>query len=93
MRVVCRYQSLGIGTLLVQHVEKLAASKAYARIGLGVHADNTRAHALDVRLGYEPDPEPFFDEYAVTLADGRARSVSDISIFLVKVIDASSSRM
>lgn len=93
LRVIPRYQSLGIGTLLIRHLENMATSKGYARFGLGVHADNRRAHALYVRLGYEPDPQPFFDEYAITLADGRTRAVSKTSIFLVKAIGAGASRI
>ncbi len=91
LRVIARYRSLGIGTLQIQHLENLAASKGYARIGLGVHAENRRAHALYVRLGYEPDPQPFVDEYAITLADGRTRAVSKTSIFLVKAIGSGAS--
>ena len=93
LRVIARYRSLGIGTLQIQYLENLAVSKGYARIGLGVHADNRRAHALYVRLGYEPDPQPFFDEYATTLADGRTRAVSKTSIFLVKAIGTGASRI
>ena len=88
LRVSPRYQSLGIGTLQIRHLEDLAAAKGYVRIGLGVHADNKRAHALYVRLGYAPDPEPFVDEYTVALADGGTRTVTKASIFLVKVIGA-----
>jgi GNAT superfamily N-acetyltransferase len=86
LRVLAPYRSLGIGTLQIQHLEEAAAAKGHARIGLGVHAGNGRAHALYVRLGYEPDPEPFVDEYTVTLADGSASLVRQTSIFLVKAI-------
>lgn len=93
LRVIPRYRSLGIGTLLVQHLEKVAASKGYARVGLGVHAENRRACSLYIRLGYEADPEPFVDEYTATLADGRTRAFSNTSTFLVKAIGAGSSHI
>ncbi len=88
LRVAPRYRSMGVGELLIRHVETMAAGKGYARVGLGVHEDNERAQALYTRLGYEPDAEPFLDQYVVTLANGRVRSVTANAIFLVKAVGA-----
>jgi ribosomal protein S18 acetylase RimI-like enzyme len=47
------YQSRGIGTALIAHVEALARTRGYRSIQLDVGKDNPRAHALYLRLGYK----------------------------------------
>jgi ribosomal protein S18 acetylase RimI-like enzyme len=78
------YRSQGLGSLLVQYKERLAASHGYRQVGLGVHLANDRAHELYLRLGYREDAQPFYDEYVKTDIGGRPVEVHEPSIFLVK---------
>jgi GNAT superfamily N-acetyltransferase len=43
----------GVGTKLIDSVERLARAKGYDRIALAVRLDNPRAAALYARLGYQ----------------------------------------
>lgn len=47
-----RFQSLGVGTLLVRALEQRAADRGCRTARLGVEHDNPRAAALYRRLGY-----------------------------------------
>lgn len=46
------WQSRGIGTLLIRHLEQLAAARDFEAVRLGVAKENTRALALYERHGY-----------------------------------------
>ncbi len=86
LHVLPRYRSLGVGGLLIRHIEQLAAAKGVARVGLGVHSHNERAHALYVRLGYAADAVQYLDEFEELSIDGSPRLVSEAAIFLVKSV-------
>ncbi len=48
------WQSLGVGTFLVEALEQAAAARGLRRVQLSVEDDNPRAAALYARLGYRP---------------------------------------
>jgi ribosomal protein S18 acetylase RimI-like enzyme len=50
--VVPMWQSRGIGTLLIGHLEKMACARHIDAVRLAVAKDNTRARALYERHGY-----------------------------------------
>ena len=50
--VMPELRSLGIGSRILRHAERLAAERAFTRIGLAVGIDNPRARMLYERLGY-----------------------------------------
>jgi ribosomal protein S18 acetylase RimI-like enzyme len=47
------YQSLGIATALLAHVEGIARQHGFRTMQLGVGKENARARKLYMRLGYE----------------------------------------
>lgn len=47
------YQSRGIGSQLLEEVERLAGERGYDRVGLSVALENVRARALYERRGYQ----------------------------------------
>ena len=46
------FRSRGVGTRLLNAAERTARQRGYARVGLGVNIDNTRARGLYDRRGY-----------------------------------------
>ena len=56
---------------MIQHMEELAANAGHRALYLGVNPiDNPRAHALYLRLGYEPLGEPRLDRWQFTDSSG-----------------------
>jgi ribosomal protein S18 acetylase RimI-like enzyme len=47
------YQSRGIGTAIIAHLEKIAVERGFKHMRLMVGKDNPRAQALYERLGYQ----------------------------------------
>lgn len=80
------YRTLGLGTDVVRHIEGLALGRGLSRIGLGVHEGNLRARALYLRLGYQPDPQPYVDSYLEQGLDGAIRPVNMPAVFMVKTL-------
>lgn len=84
-----RYRAVGLGSQVVHHIESLALVRGLGRIGLGVHAGNQRAHALYLRLDYQPDPQTYVDSYLERGSDGLSRQVNESAIFMVKTLGGS----
>lgn len=49
------WRGRGVGTALIHHLEQLAAEQGWFPLEMGVAADNPRAQALYLRLGYTAD--------------------------------------
>lgn len=59
LHVAQRFRSMGIGTSMIVHMEKLAVAFGHKVMHVGVDpVDNPRALALYQRLGYAPMDEP-----------------------------------
>ncbi|MET3848045.1 GNAT family N-acetyltransferase [Paenibacillus sp. OAE614] len=49
------YGGRGIGTSLIRAAEERASAYGYAKIAMAVVTDNTKAHSLYLKLGYQTD--------------------------------------
>lgn len=63
------WQGLGLGTLLINRLEKRAGKAGFTRVALAVEADNLRARALYLRCGYTvigliDEPDAYSNEVA-----------------------------
>jgi ribosomal protein S18 acetylase RimI-like enzyme len=82
LTVVPARQSRGIGSFLIREAESRALSRGCATLGMGVAADNVRAAALYLRLGYRDVGCTYLDRYDY-VTDVR-HEVADPCRFLVK---------
>jgi GNAT superfamily N-acetyltransferase len=86
LHVVRAYRSVGVGSTLINFLERDAARRGCARIGLGIHLDNRRARDLYGRLGYQHCQADFVDQYTTVLPGGETKEVRQPSVFLVREI-------
>ncbi|MBV9849746.1 MAG: GNAT family N-acetyltransferase [Armatimonadetes bacterium] len=86
LRVRVGHRGRGLGTRLMERAEWLCRERGLPRIGLSVNpTDNPRAHALYLRRGYRPTPQPpHCDIYTVLDGHGPPRFYEDWCICLVK---------
>jgi GNAT superfamily N-acetyltransferase len=79
------YQSGGIGSRLMEEAEELAGRQGYARVGLGVALDNSRARRLYERRGYiDPGLGYYTIRYVALDGAGRERLHEEVCVYLVK---------
>lgn len=81
-----RYRTVGVGSRIVHHIESLVLTRELGCIGLGVHESNLRAHALYLRLHYQPDRQTYVDRYVEQGLDGQSQLVSRPAIFMIKTL-------
>lgn len=76
----------GIGSCFIQQMETLVASACYNRIFVAVDpVDNPKAHALYLRLGYQPlQNEPYRLQWHLTDSDGKRHEGESWNIDLVR---------
>lgn len=85
--VLENYRNQGIGTKLMLYAEELAREKGFQKIGLEVGLENTKAHALYMRLGYkDAGVAPFLIHDNYTDSKGNYHSWEETCIYLVKEV-------
>jgi ribosomal protein S18 acetylase RimI-like enzyme len=83
--VMPEHRSLGIGTRVLKHGERLAMKRGFGKIGLAVGIDNPSARALYERLGYVDTGFGVFEiGGAYTDTHGKRREWREVCEYLVK---------
>lgn len=78
------FRCRGIGTALIEFMEKTARTRGFTQLGLGVAYSNPRAHALYLSLGYRNAVEEYTEQYPCLNATGQPTEVSNQCRFMVK---------
>jgi GNAT superfamily N-acetyltransferase len=86
LQVAEAYRGRGIGTAMIQEMERLAAGEGCDRLHLSVDpVENPRAHALYARLGYQAlQSEPYQDHWRFVDSEGQVHEGEDWQIDMVK---------
>jgi GNAT superfamily N-acetyltransferase len=83
--VLPEYRSQGIGTHMLDHIERIAQERGYHQIGLGVGLNNPRARALYERRGYQDSGlGEYMDSWTWIDEQGQEFLVVDRCLYLVK---------
>ncbi len=79
-------RSQGAGTFLIREMERIARDRGYSALYLGVDpVDNPMAHALYLRLGYEPlQDQPYRSHWRFTDSDANVHEGSEWNVDMVK---------
>jgi GNAT superfamily N-acetyltransferase len=82
------FRGRGIGTSMIRHMEQLALQAGHDALFLSVDpVDNPRAHALYLRLGYQPlQTEPHHDHWRFTDSDGSVHEGSGWAVDMAKAL-------
>jgi aminoglycoside 3-N-acetyltransferase len=83
------HRGRGIGTLIIQRMEELAASAGHDQLFISVDPqENARAHELYTRLGYRAlQAKPHRDHWRYTDSDGFVHEGESWTIDLVKALE------
>lgn len=78
-------RSQGIGSRIIEQVERLATGRGHEVIGLAVGLENTRAQTFYQRLGYEQvEMPPFRLSYTYVDEDGISRTLAEDCVYVIK---------
>ncbi len=88
------YRKRGIGSQLIDWLEKLAKEKGYKEVGIGVglYADYGSAQKLYIRLGYIPDGRGISYKYQSTIPGESYPLDDDLILWLKKDLYQSEKR-
>ncbi|QHI67912.1 GNAT family N-acetyltransferase [Tichowtungia aerotolerans] len=87
LTVIEPFRCRGIGTALIDFMEKTARNQGFTQMGLGVAHTNLRAHTLYQHLGYKEAIEEYYDRYPCLDETGHPKEAADLCRFMVKNLD------
>jgi len=82
------FQSMGVGTKIIQYFESLAVSRGIDAMGLGVSYSNNRAYELYRRLGYHESVAEYYDIYKHVDVNGGIHEVKEKCRYMEKELAA-----